>query len=530
MKINRSCFSIDIIALRATGAQQSSAEPIHEITLDMLLAHYKLLRSLFLPHMGSGRAMTVRKSQENSYIIPTKLIFVLRARQKLAIFVLRTRQKFAIFVLSTEQKIENMDKNILQQVIADNQVEVPKYRVIARNFMVEEFGNYVFVGVRRAGKSYMLYQRMQQLLAQGVGWDEMLYVNFEDERLVGMAAGDLNLLLEAHLEMYGKQPMLFLDEIQNIAGWEKFARRMADAKRRVYITGSNANMLSRDIQTTLGGRYIAVDVYPYSFREFLTANSVDASEHTLLSTEGRAAILRKFNDYFYFGGFPESAQLLARRDYLTSVYQKIYLSDIAARHDVNNTFALRILFKKLAESVKQPMSFTRMANIVSSAGTKVGKSTIISYVEYAKEAWLIAPVQNIAGKLADKEANPKYYFTDNGILNLFLLDGNTSLLENIVAINLLRKYGRSDAVYFYRKGVEVDFYIPDECMAIQVSYNLDNSDGTLDREVNALLKISALLACSRLLIITRDTERTLTPDGKTIEVIPVWKWLLQDGF
>ena len=421
---------------------------------------------------------------------------------------------------------KGMDKNILKTVIADNQTEVPKYKVIPRNFTFEEFGNYVFAGIRRAGKSYLLYQRMQQLLAQGIQWNEMLYINFEDERLTGMAIEDLNLLLEIHLEIYGKKPILFLDEVQNISGWEKFARRMADTKHRVYITGSNAKMLSQDIQTTLGGRYIPVNVYPYDFKEFLKANDISITANSLSSTEGKAEILRKFNDYFYFGGFPEGAELSAKRDYLTSVYQKIYLGDIAARHAVENTFALRILFKKLAESIKQPLSFTRIANIVSSTGAKVGTNTVINYMEYARDAWLINPIQNIAGKLVDKETVPKYYYTDNGILNLFLLDGNTSLLENIVAINLLRKYGRNDAVYFYNKGIEVDFYIPDAGTAIQVCYNLDNRDGTLDREVKALLKITQVLECHNLLIITRDTERILEVKDKRIEVTPVWKWLL----
>jgi predicted AAA+ superfamily ATPase len=208
------------------------------------------------------------------------------------------------------------------------------------------------------------------------------------------------------------------------------------------------------------------------------------------------------------------------------VYQKIYLGDIAARHTIENTFALRILFKKLAESVKQPLSFTRIANIVSSTGAKVGTQTVINYLEYARDAWLINSVQNIAGKLVDKETAPKYYFTDNGMLNLFLLDGNTSLLENMMAVNLLRKYGRNDAVYFYNKGIEVDFYIPDVYTAIQVCYNLDNSDGTFDREVKALLKITEVLECHKLQIITRDTERVLKLNDKIIEVIPVWKWLL----
>ena len=398
--------------------------------------------------------------------------------------------------------------------------------MIPRDFSFEEFGNYAFVGIRRAGKSFLLYQRMQQLLTQGIGWDEMLYINFEDERLVGMSFEDLNLLLEVHLEMYGKKPILFLDEIQNVVGWEKFARRMADTKHRVYITGSNAKMLSQDIQTTLGGRYIPIDVYSYNFKEFLTANGINTGEKSLFSTEGKAEILRKFNDYFYFGGFPESAEFTAKRDYLTSVYHKIYLGDIAIRHSVDNMFALRVMFKKLAESVKQPMSFTRIANIVSSAGLKVGKTTIINYIDYAKEAWLISSIQNIAGKLVDKETNPKYYFSDNGFLNLFLFDGDTSLLENLVAINLLRKYGRNDAVFFYNQGVEIDFYIPDEALAIQVCYDMNNSDGTFEREVKALLKLHSVLACRKLMIITRDSEQILEIEDKTIEVTPVWKWLL----
>lgn len=420
-----------------------------------------------------------------------------------------------------------MNKDILKSVLADNQNEIPRHKVIPRKFRFEEFGNYVFVGIRRAGKSYLLYQRIQQLLAAGTGWDEILYINFEDERLENMTAQDLNLLLEIHMEMYAKRPILFLDEIQNIDGWEKFARRIADSKYRVYITGSNAKMLSKEIQTTLGGRYIPVDVYPYSFDEFLSANGVSISPSSVYGTETRAELLRLFNDYFSYGGFPEGASLASKRDYLSSVYQKIYLGDIAARHSIENTFALKLMFKKIAESVMQPMSFSRLANIITATGVKVGKSTVINYVEYAKDAWLITPVSNFAGKLVDKETNPKYYFTDNGILNLFLINDNASLLENLVAVNLLRKYGREDAVFFYNQGVEVDFYVPEIETAIQVSYTI-NDKATCERETKALVKFSSFLDCKRLMIITRDEERTISVENKDIEVIPAWKWLLMD--
>lgn len=418
-----------------------------------------------------------------------------------------------------------MNKEILRSVLADNQVEIPRHDVIPRKFEFEEFGNYVFVGIRRAGKSYLLYQRIQQLLSSGTGWDEILYINFEDERLGTMTAEDLNLLLEVHMEMYGKRPVLFLDEIQNIEGWDKFARRLADSKYRVYITGSNARMLSNEIRSTLGGRYIEVNVFPYDFKEFLNVKGIHLTPTTLYATQQRSEILRAFDDYFHHGGFPEGAGLSSKRDYLSSVYQKIYLGDIATRHAVENTFALKVLFKKIAESVKQPISFTRLANIVSSTGIKVSKSTVITYMEYAKDAWLVTAVHNIAGKLVDKETNPKYYFTDNGILNLFLLDPETSLLENMVAVNLLRKYGREDAVYFYNHGVEVDFYIPEEDLAIQVCYSLTDTE-TFDREIKALLKLPSAVSCKKLMVITRDEERILEIDRTTVEVVPIWKWLL----
>ena len=418
-----------------------------------------------------------------------------------------------------------MDKSVLKTIIADNMAEIPGYRVNPRDFHFEEAGNYVFAGMRRAGKSYLLYQQMQELLAKGLAPQEMLYVNFEDERLSGMNSSDLNLLLETHLEMYGAKPVLFLDEIQNINGWEKFARRLADTKHRIYITGSNAKMLSKDIQTTLGGRFIAVDVYPYNFKEYLNASNTDFSGKSIFSTQGKAKVLRKFNDYFRFGGLPENLMFSSKRDYLTGIYQKIYLGDIAARHSIDNLLALRILFKKLAESVKQPISYNRIANTVSSAGAKASTNTIINYIDYAKDAWLIIPVKNIAGKIVEKETKPKYYYTDNGILNLFLLDGTTSLLENLVAINLLRKYGCDDSVFFYNKDIEVDFYVPETATAIQVCYNLDNAD-TFDREVNALLKISKILECKKMQIITGDAEKTLKINNNKIEVIPAWRWLL----
>ena len=212
-----------------------------------------------------------------------------------------------------------MDKQLLKSVMLDNQKEVQRYEVFKRDFHFEDFGNYVLIGIRRAGKSFLIYQRIQQLLTEGVGWDSMLYINFEDERLDGLQVSELNLIIEAHLEMYGKRPILFLDEIQNIEGWEKFARRLADEKYKVYITGSNAKMLSREIATTLGGRYWNADVYPYSFFEYLKAKNITLATNWMYGKQS-AEVSKLFNDYFSFGGFPELVDIIAKRAWLNEPF------------------------------------------------------------------------------------------------------------------------------------------------------------------------------------------------------------------
>lgn len=419
-----------------------------------------------------------------------------------------------------------IQKEVIREILLENRKEVEFQQIVPRDFQMEDFANYVLIGVRRAGKSFMLYQQIQQNLKRGITWDSMLYINFEDERLMGMTAQELNLILEVHGMMSKERPILFLDEIQNINGWEKFARRLADNKYRVYITGSNAKMLGSDVATTLGGRYITKHIMPYSFPEFLQANEVSYDSNTLATTFGRAAVQRHFTNYFRFGGFPEGARLASKRDYINSVYQKIYLGDIASRNKIENQFSLRVLFRKLAESVKQPISFTRLTNIIASTGAKLSKPTLINYLEYSKDAFLVYPIKNIADNLTQRETNPKYYFVDNGIISILAMDVDTSLLENMVAMELLRRYGLEEQVFFYNKNVEVDFYIPDAATAIQVSYNPKKSDETWERESTALIKLSKVLDCKRLIILTYELEENIELKGLNIEVIPIWKWLL----
>ena len=187
--------------------------------------------------------------------------------------------------------------------------------------------------------------------------------------------------------------------------------------------------------------------------------------------------------------------------------------------------ALKVLIRKLAESVKQPSSFTRLANLVSSTGKKITTDTIIDYLNYLEDTWILFPLENYVSKLADKVSNKKFYFMDNGILSLFLMDPETSLLENLVAVTLKKRYG--DGLYFYHRNIEVDFYLDEAHKAIQVSYSLKDPE-TRKREVNALLKLAENVAVDDLCIITRDEEEMIVEGEKTIRVVPVWRWLLDD--
>ncbi len=420
-------------------------------------------------------------------------------------------------------------KDTIKQVLASNQKDVENYKVMPRTLPADDFPCHVFVGVRRAGKSFLLYQKMQQMLATGQDWSEMLYLNFEDDRLTQFEVSDFSLILEAHTEMYGKRPMLFLDEIQNVNGWEKFARRLADAKYSVWITGSNAKMLSSEVMTTLGGRYLSMEVYPYNFKEFLDVERISYDDISLLATESRAAVLRAWHEYLCWGGLPESVNLAVKRNYLSSTFQKIYLGDISSRNKIASPLLLRLLLKKLAESVCQPVSYNRLAHILSSVSGKITMPTVSKYIEYSESAWLILRLRNVSAPFAEKETFCKYYFIDNGVLNLFLLGGETILLENVVALALFRKYGHDSAnerVFFYNEKVEVDFYVPDDELAIQVSYSMTQSQETFEREVNALKKLPNVLPCRHRLILTNDEYGKVEDENGTIEIIPVWRWLL----
>lgn len=416
-----------------------------------------------------------------------------------------------------------MERELLRRIIVENQAVVSQIKLIERPCHFEPTGNYVFVGVRQAGKSYMLFQRIQQLLREGHSIDEMVYINFDDERISGIRVEELDMILQAHRSLYDCEPILFLDEIQNVIGWEHFARRLANEKYRVYITGSNAKMLSRDIATTLGGRYWVLDVWPYTFSEYLHASGITLQRHWYLSRQ-QTDVVKAFGAYFQFGGFPELTGVIDRRGWLTGIYHKIFLGDIIVRNSVRNEEAVRMTIRRLAESVMQPTSYTRICNMVKSAGVVTNTASVIDFVRYMRDSCLVFSLTNYAAKFAERESAKKHYFVDNGLLNLFLVNSAAALLENLCAVHLYRRYGED--LYFYNKNVEVDFYLPEQGLAVQASCTLSDAV-TVEREVAALVRLHSFRPLTEAIIVTQDEEAELHPvDGLTVRVVPVWRWLL----
>ena len=415
-----------------------------------------------------------------------------------------------------------MNRDVLKQIIIDQKEMYLDNPLISRDYDLEENVNYCFVGIRRTGKSYMMYQQIHNLTNDGISSSQIIYVNFEDERLLEIGVDDLNTILEIGIEFSGSKgkPYLFLDEIQNVDGWEKFVRRVADMKYRINITGSNSKMLSKEIASTLGGRFMIVNVFPYSFKEYLSANHIENIMVDQIGTKKRADIVSQYEQYVTYGAFPELVDIKNKRVFLNNIYQTVYLQDIIARNKITNDFAVRLILKKIAESVTKALSFNRLTNIVKSAGISIGKQTVINYVGHMLDSYLIFSLQNYASK----KTSPKYYFMDTGLLGLMLLDCKTAQLENLVAVELIRRYG-FDNVYFFENNIEVDFYVPSENLAIQVSMQVLGDVDTLKRETRAFVKLNDFIPNTKCLLITNSEETTLKCDDIEIDMIPAWKWL-----
>jgi len=383
----------------------------------------------------------------------------------------------------------------------------------------------VLTGIRRSGKSVLLMLIERELLKQGVKQEQMVAFNFEQ-----LSNAPFCDALTLHQEIQRRTAggkgkwYFFFDEIQNIDGWERFARRMADSKEHVFITGSNSKMLSKEIEARLGGRYMTKYIMPYSFREFLKANDF---EYKGYGTKEKGKAKRLFEQYMHQGGLPETVYVKDKREYVSNVYRKVLLGDIAYRNNIRNVNGLKLMVKKIAESVKDEMSYNKLTNILKTMGLPISKDSIIDYVSYSEDSCLLFPIYNFSAKFVDRETTPKYYFEDNGILNLFLVDADSRLLENLAAIALWTCFN-GQVFYLKDTDFDIDFYVPESGLAVQVAYSL--KDISNNRETESLVKASKRIhGIKRFVIATYDEETSIDMDGIHIDVIPLWKLLLE-GF
>ena len=220
-----------------------------------------------------------------------------------------------------------MNRDTLKQITIDQKESYLNNPLIPRKYFLEENVNYCFVGIRRTGKSYMMYQKIQSLIERGFPSPQIVYVNFEGRASPGnnLRRSEYNFGNRNRTFRHSQSALLVFDEIQNIDGWEKFVRRMADMKYRIDITGSNSKMLSNEIASTLGGRFVILNVYPYSFSEYLVANHKDKNYLNVISTKDRAEVLSLYHEYITYGAFPELVDIRNKRSFLNSIYQTVYL-------------------------------------------------------------------------------------------------------------------------------------------------------------------------------------------------------------
>ncbi|MCF8366810.1 MAG: ATP-binding protein [Bacteroidales bacterium] len=415
-----------------------------------------------------------------------------------------------------------MDKRILQTVIADQQNLGWKNDLIERNLPESLFlGNNIVVitGIRRCGKSTLLHQ------IRHISDESSFYMNFDDDRLVQFTINDFQGLLELFIELYGDQRTVYFDEVQNVSGWERFVRRLHDYGYKIFVTGSNATMLSRELGTHLSGRYITHELYPFSFKEYLRFHNFEINTKSILPTNTRALIQKHFNDYFSIGGFPLYIKH-QNPEYLKSLFESILYRDIMVRNNLTNEKEMQELVFFLASNISKLSSYNSLSKVVGISNA----STIKNYIALLQNAYLVFATNKYDYSLKTQIQNPKkIYFIDNAlikILGFFFSDDLGRLLENLVFIELMR---RGKDVFYHSKKTECDFVIRNGntiSNAIQVSYTLADIV-TRQREINGLLEAMQTYNLQGGTIISHSEHDEIISDNKTIKVIPAWMWLLE---
>lgn len=420
-----------------------------------------------------------------------------------------------------------MKKEFIKEVLLEQKAEIElifKERIIEREVLSfkDKFISSnlikVIMGVRRCGKSVLAHQ-----LLAGKRYG---YINFDDERFIGLKREDLNNCLEVLYEIYGDVEYILFDEIQNIEGWELFINRLRRKGHNIVITGSNSKLLSKELASHLTGRYISIELFPFSFREFLAYKGVLIEKNDLYLTQKRALIKNLLEEYIEYGGFPEIFNFAAKGHYLREVFDKIISRDIILRYGIRYGKDLKEVALFAYSNFSSKVSLNRLKEIFEIKSIH----TVKNYLDYLQEAYLLFEVYPFSFKLKEQIKKPRKIFSiDTGLINAvvsrFSLDKGR-LIENIVFLKLKRE--GKEVYYYSTPDYEVDLVIKSGLRVdelIQVCYSLSDKE-TERREVRSLIKASDVLKCNKLRIISWDEEGKENFGLKEIDIIPLWKFLL----
>ncbi len=422
-----------------------------------------------------------------------------------------------------------MNKEMLKTIIAEG---YPQKNIAHREVkMVDISKIYTIIGPRRAGKTYFLFQVINGLFEKGVKREQVLYINFEDDRLEHMETEDLQSLVSAFYELYPenrKRKVYFMfDEIQNAPSWSRFVRRLHEKENcEIYVTGSSAKLLSREIATELRGRTWVYEVFPFSFREFLRAKKVELSPDSAYSGE-RFGLVKLFEEYLTVGGFPEacSQEQFVRCRLLQNYFDLVIFRDVVERHSLSSPDVVKDTFLYLANNFSRPFSVNKYYSLLKSQNRKVSKDTLYALEGHIEDTmyYFFVPLYS-ASRKSQMVAPRKSYLVDNG-LALCLSSRATPDLgwfyENLAFVELRRRgYG-----LFYFKGKrECDFVAVDDKGAklpVQVSVEPEK-----ENELLGLLEAMDSLGVKEGLFLTRDTEKEIKEGGRKVRFVPLWKWLL----
>jgi len=413
-----------------------------------------------------------------------------------------------------------MDQSILNEVFLDQidsllSQDIGIKRDVDISKAISTTQIVVVSGIRRSGKSTLMRQLME-------AFEDFCFLNFDDERLMNFEVEDFQKLMII-FKKYNNSKVLFFDEIQNVFGWERFIRRVFDEGYKIFITGSNAKLLSAELGTHLSGRYIKIELYPFSFIEVLNYKKVN---YTQLSSSNKAIISSLFDEYLNFGGFPE---LIKYNDdeFLQRVYEDIIYRDLIARYKIRNIKQFKNLSQYLFTNFTGELSYNSLRIALGIKST----NTTMEYVSYLEESYLLFELYKYDYSLKKQYvSNKKIYAIDNGVRNKISFrfsDDKGKLLENLVFVELKR---RQKEVYFFKtkNNREIDFlyYEDGNFVLIQVAYSLADYK-TKEREIKAILEANKTIIKAKNIILSYDEQEIIEQNGVRIEVIPVWKWLLE---